>query len=259
MKLPVFHTLGVTFVFSLRNFVAFYLLALLVNLPGFLGTLQAGRNLQTASPLRPDAESELWIFAVEILLMGLAMTVMVRTRMREYDDEGWTVLGGLRDSLERLPTVLVVCALMAMGVTVYAVALEFIALSPTLSGFPLRGGLTGAFVVIALYFCIALPCAAEDDAGVSESFMRSAQLVAGSRLRIIAVYLIAAAPILLAVLGFVAVYGQFHMLSSVPPTWIYLASALADVYFMALAVLMHEALADLGEGYPGGSIAAAFD
>lgn len=254
MTLRVFATLGRTFVFGLRHFPAFFLLCLLANLPTVLYGLLRPESFQAAMMEGAGWETDL-VTAAEVMLLGLVTAVMVHTRLRDQQGESWTVLPAIGDTVEYLPTILGVSFCIAVGVTLLSVLTEVLAtITPILALIPVL-----IMIVLTLIFTVVMPCAALDNGGVADCFGQSAALSQGSRLRIIAVYILFLIPVAIAGGVLIAVFAPGMERAELPASTYLFLVPIGNVFFFALPVIMHEQLAGLDEGVELAETAAVFD
>ncbi len=265
-RLSISKAIGETLSFSLRHFVAFFLLGLLVELPTYLHSflprerlpdLPQFPQLRDITLPRPSWETDFVIPLVGTMLLGFVSAVMVQALLRDRRGDDWTVFPALAEALRRLPTVLGVSMVLAVALALTSVAADSLA-----AMLPIAGLLFFALLsVLALIFCVAIPCAAVDNAGIYYCFERSAELTSGSRWRILAIYSVSASPILAVALiaGLTLQYGFSVESLDILPVWRWLAGALGNVYFIALTVTIHEALVVLKEGPVSGDEAKVFD
>lgn len=258
--------------FSLRHIVAFFLLGLLVNLPTYLHSFLPREVLNVGpGPNWPEGqavpellllgwelprarwETEFAIPLIEMMLLGIAAAVMTQTRLRDRRGEDWTVFPALAGTLRHWWTVLgvgVLCGVASAGTQYMS---DLIPLTAFL--------LVPLFLAAALMLCTVMPCAAVFNVGVIDCLERGAELTDGSRLRILAIYvlLIAIALGVAITAGLVLEYGLGIKTLDISPMWRWFAASLVSAYFIPLLAIIHEALVALKDGPDPKSQAATFD
>ena len=254
MKLGIFKTLGTTFAFSLRHFLVLYVLCLLVWLPRYAYSLFSGERFDDQLFAEASWENDL-LGGLEIMITGFVTAVMVRALLRDRQSEKGTVFAGTRDALEELPTILGVSLCIAIVVTMLSVATDILGEIEPLAA--LAPGVIA--VVLALVFAVAVPCAAVDNEGVMDCFQRSAQLTAGSRLRIAVVYSLLMIPLILGGWAVFTVFNVDTSLTRPPAIFVFLGGPVLHIFLIAAPVVIHEKLAGLDEGLEIGETAAVFD
>ncbi|MEO3431313.1 hypothetical protein AAFN88_20825 [Pelagibius sp. CAU 1746] len=254
MTLRVFATLGRTVVFGLRHFPAFLLLCLLANLPTSLYGLLRPEDFQAAMLEGESWETDL-VTGLEVMLLGLVTAIMVHTRLRDQQGESWTVLPAIGDTVEYLPAVLGVSFCISVGVTLISVLVAVLAeIAPILAFAPLL-----IMAVLTLIFAVVMPCAALHDGGVVDCFGQSASLAQGSRLRIVAIYVLFLIPVGIAGAVLIGVYAPGMERAELPASAYLYLLPFGNVFFFALPVIMHEQLAGLDDGVELSETAAVFD
>ena len=253
MKLAVFGTLATTFIFGLRHFPAFYLLCLLTSVPRYLYGALSGRSLEDQL-VTPATWGDDLLTAVEVLLAGLVTAVMVWTLIRDQGGERWTVLPAFQDVFEHLPMILGVGGCVALVSMLLSVMFDLaLALAPLAIIAPAL-----LIAVLALVFAVLLPCAAVSESGILECFTESAELTAGSRLRILMLYVLVSVP--LVIVSFLAlVILQPDARTGLPAEWAFLGMAALNVFLYATPVAIHNALAEPDGGDVLAETAAVFD
>lgn len=253
MKLSVNKAITGALGFSLRHAVPFYLLGLGVSLPSYLHSFLP-REIVPGVP-RPWWETELAVPAIEAILGGIMIAIMVHGLRGDRRGERLTVWAGLATVAPRLPTVIAVSLVVDLGVTLIMAAADSLVASALVIAAPMV--ILGLF--LWLVFCVAVPCAAVDNAGIIHCLERSVALTAGSRPRIIAVFLLSILPVFaVAAAAILLSEGRFSA-ESLSPLWIWLVTAAAEVYAAALVVVLHEALVILKDGAGAGTLATVFD
>lgn len=259
MKLRVFETLETTLRFSLRHFLAFYLLCLLAGMPSFLYVLYSGQSQPGLSLFNMGWKGDL-LTGFEIVLRACVSATMVWTLVRDRRNESWTVIPAISDALGRLPTILGVGLSFGVGSIALSILTELAGrLQPlgTIISFL-------ATIVLALMFIVAMPRAAVGNGGVVDCFSRSISLTAGSRLRIMLVFVLLGLPLGLAIyivfmIGLTVVQPYPQQLESLLNALIFLASPVLYVFLIAAPVAIHEQLAEMKDGMEFGEAAAVFD
>jgi hypothetical protein len=244
MPLGVFNALWTTCVFGVRHFPAFYLLCVLIGLPHY------------AYSFLPCPEWQLRIAAdgTETLLACFIIAIMTLTLTRDRQGRACTVLPSIGDTSKRSATILGVSIIFAVVV----------------AGLSSLGGPLGTmhplapivlqivYFIFLAFFCMAIPCAAIGGDGVFDCFKRSAALSAGSRLRIVAAYLLALIPFV-AACGAMALFGPDLQVESLWEVWTFFVNPALAVFLLALPALIHERLARRGDDVSFDEPAAAFD
>ncbi|MGD1879540.1 MAG: hypothetical protein ACFB13_18820 [Kiloniellaceae bacterium] len=255
MKLPVFRTVGTTFVFGLRHFPVFYLLCLLISLPSILYCLLTGQS-EFGQLLAVEGWKGDLLRAVETVLSAFVTAVMVWTLMRDRQGEGGTAIAALRDAFERTPTILGVGVAFAVGTTLFSVLRDVLTEIHPGGGI----GLSVAMMFVGLYFAVAVPCAAVDSNGVMDCFSRSVNLTQGSRLRILLTYCLVCIPLVIAIfIFFVIMDPGSERIEGLPVAWFFFGGPGLYIFFLTAQVAMHENLAGLEDGMAVGETAAVFD
>lgn len=259
MRLSVTKSITGTLSFCLHHAVGFFLLGLLVNLPSFLHSLLIIGGTFSAAEARPWWEENMALTAIEALIGGFVIAVMARALMHDRRGEDWSILPSLGEAFKRLPRVCgvaLVFALITDGGLLLAEFLERLSVLVSLAAV--------VFVVwCAVICCVAVPVAALDDGdtlgGISYSLERSAELTKGSRWRLLAVFVLPALPFLAVVVAAVFAMGGKVAVEEIDPLWSLLAGAVFNAYFLALPVVVHEALVTLQEGPGARDTAEVFD
>lgn len=258
--------------FSLRHIVAFFLLGLLVNLPTYLHSLLPRKVLRVGpggelpegwevpEPLvegiempRAGWETAFAIPVIEMVLFGFAVGIIAQTLLRDRRGENWTVFAGLVEVRRKFWTILGVGVLCGLASGTVLLVVDLIPVTVV--------ALIPLYLIAALILCPVMPCAAIQNLGVIDCFDRSAELTAGSRLRILAVYLlIAAITVGIAAVAFgIIKYGS--QMGGYKPSHLssWIVSALGSVYFLPLLAVIHEALVALKGGSDASASPEVFD
>jgi len=228
MKLNVFGTVAAAYAFGLRHFPAFYLLVVVVGLPHYLyGQLPC-----------PEWQATVVAGTAETLISCAVVALMAATLSRDRRGGSWTVLRGVRDTAARSVTVLGV----SVTITAYVIGLTFLG-DALRTLHPLA-----PIVVLVLHFiieaflCMALPCAAVETRGVIGCFRRSIVLSAGSRLRIVAAYLLAMVPLAIA-WGALVVFGADLPIEELWQILFFFGLPMLSVFPFVLPSIIHARLA----------------
>lgn len=249
MKFAVWKATVRSYGFGLRHLPAFYLLCLLVGLPRQLFS-QTGQQGWPAVML---------VTFFEVLIACMVVGIMVWTMVRDRRGESWTVLPAIGDAFQRAPMIL------GVAIVIAAVSLAFGGLGMYLATLhPFAAAVPSvAMFILKLIFCVAIPCAAVSDGGVFEALWQSARLSAGSRLRILCVYILMTLPFGVVAALAVALLPADVMADlqsgDLPMLWILLAGSIGSALLYPVPVAIHEQLAELEEGLPHGETAAIFD
>jgi len=249
MKLSIWKAAVRSYGFGLRHLPIFSLLCLLVGAPRYLYGQLPTATWQTA----------LLVHFFEVLLAAMVTGIMVWTMIRDRRGERWTALPAIGDAFQRTPMILgvaIVIATVVLGLS--GLGLYLGTLHPFASAAP-----SVILFILKLIFCVAIPCAAVSESGVFDTLWQSARLSAGSRLRILAVYV-------LTLLPFGIIAGIALALSpadvqadlqagNLPMLWIFVGGALGNAVLFTVPVAIHEQLAALEERLPLGETAAVFD
>lgn len=268
MKLNIADSLAEAMRFSIHHAVPFYLLALVVGLPRYLHsflpqetqrlTLPGGQFHTQVLP-RPWWETDLAVPVMQALLLGVMVAIMVHTRRRDRWGEVRSALPNFVDAAPCLPTVIAVSLaieLVSRVITAGSTLLgEFIGPAGFIFMLPLMALLLAFYLV----YCVAIPCAAADNAGVLEAFRRSAALTAGSRGRLFGLFVVVFLPLLAVIAAVVWLFRSAIFSGGFPDLGLWLVGAALGVYFSAVIVVLHEALLTLKEGAGGGTLATVFD
>ncbi|MPZ10633.1 MAG: hypothetical protein GEU89_10555 [Kiloniellaceae bacterium] len=244
MPLGVFNALWTTCTFGLSHFPAFYLLCAVVALPRY------------AYSLLPCPEWQLRVAAdgTETLLACFIIAIMTLTLNRDRRGEAWTVLPSIGDTFKRSAPVLgvsIVSTVVIIGLS--ALSHYLIKLHPQA---PIA--LLVVHLILVAFFCMAIPCAAKDSDGIFDCFKRSAALSAGSRLRIVAAYLLVVIPVVI-VWGAMALFGPDLQVESLWEVWTFFVNPATTVFPLALLAVIHDGLAERGDDVSFGEPAAVFD
>lgn len=267
MRLSVTKSITGTLSFCLRHAVAFYGLGLLTGLPTYLHRFLPREHLPELPQFpelrglelpRPWWEAGVAIPVIETMLLGVATAIMVQTLRRDRRGEDWTVFPGIAAALPRLPTVLAVCLVYSVATVLFGGVAIFIGESSPVA-IVLLLVLFVLVAFLAMVYAVAVPCAAVDNAGIYYCFERSAELTSGSRWLIFAAMMLSALPVVGGVVIFLLVLGHDFSAGSIPALWTWLLGALGGAYFMALSVILREALVVLKEGSGARDTAEVFD
>ncbi|WP_193369522.1 hypothetical protein [Pelagibius marinus] len=249
MKLGVMKAVRRCFGFGLRHLPVFYLLCLLVGAPRLLFSQTAGQGWQVA----------MLVSFFEIVIACMVVSIMVWTMIRDRRGEAWTVLPAIGDSFQRAPMILGVAIVVAtVSLAFGGLGMYLATLHPVAAAVP-----SVVMFILKLIFCVAIPCAAVSEGGVFEALWQSARLSAGSRLRILGVYILMMLPF-----GIVAVIAAALLPADVmtdlqsgnlPMLWILLAGALGSAFLYPVPVAIHEQLAELGDDLEFERTAGVFD
>lgn len=193
------------------------------------------------------------------LLASMVVGVMVWTMMRDRRGERWTVVPAIGDAFRQAPTIL------GVGLVIATVSIGFDGLGQYLATLHPFAAVAPSVVmfILKIVFCVAIPCAAVADAGVFQSLWQSARLSAGSRLRILAVYILAMLPF--AIVGGIAAALMPADLradlqtGNLPVLWILLIGSLGGAFVYPVPVAIHEQLAEMDTDMAFGETAAVFD
>ncbi len=255
MKLGVFKAVGTTYFLGLRHLPAFYLLCGLTLLPRYVYSLMSGHS-ELGQVLATAGWQNDLLTVVETVLGAFVAAVMVWTLIRDRQEESWTVFTALGDAFERTPTILGVAIVFAVGSTVLTVVMDVLGeVMPLAALVPMLIAL-----VLALVLALVFPCAAVDNDGVLDCFVRSAALTSGSRLRILLVYFLVSIPlVLVALIYFLIAQPDPTQMESLPLSLLFLGGPLLSLFPMAAQVAMHEQLAELEDGLEFSETVAVFD
>lgn len=249
MKLAVWKATVRSYGFGLRHLPAFYLLCLLVGAPRLL-FVQTGQQGWQAAML---------MTFFEVLIACMVVGIMMWTMIRDRRGEAWTVLPAIGDAFQRAPMIL------GVAIVIAAVTLAFGEVGTYLAMLHPFGAVVPsvAMFILKLIFCVAIPCVAVSEGGVFEALWQSARLSAGSRLRILCVYILMTLPFGIVAAIAVALLPADAMADmqggNLPMLWILLAGSVGSAFLYPVSVAIHEQLADLEEGLPQGETAAIFD
>lgn len=244
MKLNVFGSVAAAYAFGLRHFPAFYLLAMLASVPEYLYSFLPC----------PESQARLAADCTETLISCLVVAVMSVTLKRDRRAEAWTVLPSLRDTFERPKTVLGV----SFVSTTIVVALSLLG-GVLMTVHPLAS-IVATFIhlILVAFFCLAIPCAATGEGGIAECFRRSTADTAGSRLRIVAAYLLVMLPGMV-VWGGLTVFADDLQVEGLWEMWSFIGLPALTVFILALPAVIHARLASPGDDVLFGRSLAVFD
>jgi len=267
MKFDITGSIAEALRFSLHHVVPFYLLGLVAGLPAYLHSFlqQEARTLDLPGGgreiflPRPWWETDLAVPAIEAVLFGIMAAIMVHMRQRDRRGEPGTVLAGLADAAPCLPTVAAVSLTIMLAEALMTVGGTFLGEFIGTVGFILFLPLLALLFFLYLVFCVALPSAAVDNAGVINAFRRSAALTAGSRGRLFGLFVILLLPLMVVIAAVVMLFRDVIFSGGFPALELWLIGAALVVYFNALIVVIHEALVALNEGAGAGTLATVFD
>ncbi|MEO3431311.1 hypothetical protein AAFN88_20815 [Pelagibius sp. CAU 1746] len=244
MRLSVAAALKTTWVFGARHFPAFYLLCILSSLPYLAyGFLQW-----------PEWQMSFAVKTSEILIDCLIIAVMSAALDRDRRGEVRTVLPSLSDTIERSATVL------SVSIVTTAVVMGIVALDNPLFKLHPRApiALQIAYFILVVLFCMAIPCAIRENGGATDCFKRSLALSSGSRLRIVAAFLLAMIPGGIAWTALV-LYGPELQVDVLWEVWTFLVVPAFSVFLLALPAVIHSSLAGSDGSVLFGETAAVFD
>lgn len=268
MQLNITRSITEALTFSLRHAVPFYLLGLVTGLPTYLHSFlpQETRTLdlpgggREAVLPRPWWETDLAVPAIEAVLLGMMVAIMVHTLQRDRRGESRTVLPSLAEAAPCLPTVIAVSLTIRLVGTLVGAGGVFLGkFIGSVAGLILFFPLLALLFVLYFVFCVAIPCAAADNAGVINAFRRSAALTAGSRGRLFGLFVVVLLPLVAATAAVVILSRGEIFSGGFPTLWLWLVGAALVVYFNALIAVIHEALVALKEGAGAGTLATVFD
>ena len=268
MQLKIASTIAEALRFSLHHAVPFYLLGLVVGLPTYLHsfvprqtqTLSLPGGSREALLPRPWWETDLAVPAVEAVLLGIMVAIMVHTLRRDRRGQARAVLPSLAEAAPRLPTVIAVSLTIKLAATLVGAGGVFLGnFIGSVAGIIFFFPFLALLFILYLVFCVAIPCAAVGDAGVINAFRRSAALTEGSRGRLFSISVVFFLPLFLAVVVVVWLFRDTVFLGGFPALGFWLFGAAIVVYFSALIVVIHEALVAMKEGADAGTLATVFD
>ena len=267
MKLNITGSIAEALRFSLHHVVPFYFLGLVAGLPAYLHsflpretrTLDLPGRAHEALLPRPWWETDLAVPAVEAVLFGIMVAIMVHMRQRDRRGESGTMLAGFADAAPCLLTVAAVSLTIKLAEALITVGGRFLGDYIGTVGFIIFLPLLALLLFLYLVFCVAIPSAAVDDTGVFNAFRRSAALTAGSRGRLLGLFVVLLLPLIAVITAVVMLFRDAIFSGGFPDLGLWLVGAAALVYSGVLIVVIHEALVALKEGAGAGTLATVFD
>lgn len=267
MKLNITGSIAEALRFSLHHAVPFYFLGLVTGLPAYLHSFlpQEVRTLDLPGGAReiflprPWWETDLAVPAIQAVLVGIMVAIIVHMRQRDRRGEPGSVLAGLADAAPCLPTVVAVSLTFMLAEALMKVGGAFLGEIIGTVGFIFFLPLLALLFFAYLVFCVALPSAAVDNAGVINAFRRSAALTAGSRGRLFSLFVILLLPFMVVIAAVVMFFRDAIFSGGFPALEVWLIGAAVIVYSGALVVVLHEALVALKAGAGAGTLATVFD